>query len=334
MPILACDIVDAVNQHLNSFQTLRDVTFRCECAVNAGNSAVIFRVWYRGEDYALRCYQRRHPYLSEIYGDKLFIEEMEVCGERLDIVLVPWIEGESLSCFTGDWAFASRAFEELVKEMLSRKGWAHGDLSADNLIIDSEKMHYIDCDNNFVEALRGKKSLALGTPAYQSPLRQESDFDETIDHFSIALIAVALKALSHDKTLADRYPFLDGLLLDGAQVGKNNYEIFQHVEELLASKGEFATYRLARLLRYNPLRIDYLREILKPPTTTSTTLVSVKIGLAWGYCDEEGRVVIAPLFDEAFEFKSKYALVRVDKWWYRIDRRGRAMGRYDDKPKK
>lgn len=327
-------------------RSLRDVAFESdpdgEICYNAGNSAVVLRVLWRGERYALRCYRRHHPYLREIYGESYYPEELEVGDELLDVVLVPWVEGRSLSSIVERGGFDAKvlsdSFRHLAIEMLSRKGWAHGDLSADNLIVDDHnQMHYIDCDSNFVEALRGKRSVDLGTPAFQSPLRQSFYFKERVDHFSIALIYVALRAMSYDAGIYKGANISDGLVIDASQISIKGCKVLDDVRELLARSGDMVAYRLARILSYRPLYIDSLLEMLQFASDideghcdlSGEELSSFSNGLAWGYCDGEGNEKIPLLFDEAFEFRGEETLVKIASRWLYIDRRARIVAERD-----
>lgn len=49
-----------------------------------------------------------------------------------------------------------------------------------------------------------------------------------------------------------------------------------------------------------------------------------KAGL-WGYADEKGNTVIAPLWDEAFDFTDRTAVVRLADKYHMIDRRGKTV---------
>lgn len=70
----------------------------------------------------------------------------------------------------------------------------------------------VDYDGMFVPAMKGQKSPTIGTKDFSHPLRTVDDFDETIDDFALASIALSLKAISLKPSLLDEYGAADRLL--------------------------------------------------------------------------------------------------------------------------
>ena len=72
-----------------------------------------------------------------------------------------------------------------------------GDLKSDNIIVRPDgSLALVDYDGMFVPSMKGRKSPTKGTKNFSHPLRTVDDFDETIDDFSLASIALSLKAIS------------------------------------------------------------------------------------------------------------------------------------------
>ena len=68
----------------------------------------------------------------------------------------------------------------------------------------------------FVPAMKGQKSPTIGTKDFSHPLRTIDDFDETIDDFALASIALSLKAISLNPSQLDQYGASDRLLFSAA----------------------------------------------------------------------------------------------------------------------
>jgi len=77
--------------------------------------------------------------------------------------------------------------------------FAHGDLKPDNILVREDgSLVLVDYDGFYVPAMKGQEARELGSPDFRHPQRIPQDFDEHIDDFSIATIALSLKALSLD----------------------------------------------------------------------------------------------------------------------------------------
>ena len=70
----------------------------------------------------------------------------------------------------------------------------------------------VDYDGMFVPTMKGQKSPTIGTKDFSHPLRTVDDFNETIDDFALASIALSLKAISLKPSLLDEYGAADRLL--------------------------------------------------------------------------------------------------------------------------
>ena len=96
--------------------------------------------------------------------------------------------------------------------MLSQE-FAHGDLKPDNIIVREDgQLVLVDYDGMFVPAMKGQKSRELGSVDYRHPLRKEDVFNSSIDDFSIASIALSLKAISLKPELLNEFGAADRLL--------------------------------------------------------------------------------------------------------------------------
>lgn len=332
---------EGLTRRLGEIVLCRDAVGRPACAV--GNSAIVFRVCHEGRLRALRCFLRPMRHLREIYGERLFERELYLytsptTGEWVDVVLDEWIEGRTLreavhrAASDGDreqLAALAAAFDRLALAMVTDDR-AHGDLKPENLIVDpAGRLHPIDHDATFLPAFAGEPSPELGTAAYQHPARTAADFDERIDDYPAALISTALHALAENPTLWDRYGSSDGLLYTPQRIASD--PAYRETLALFEKRGMAVQYRIAQLLTAPTLRLFGLAELLaeavreKPAVRSGTEAETPELFVEngrWGYRTAE-RVVVAPLYDNGFDFTEGLAAVQLGGTWHYIDTAGR-----------
>ena len=136
-------------------------------------------------------------------------------GNRYPIVLMDWVEGETLfqwvqnQCRSGNAAAirVPRQQWPAVAAELSQEQIAHGDLQHANIMVTPKgELKLVDYDGMCVPALVGAECLELGTPPYQHPHRNDRlRLSLRLDDFSALLIYVALQALAADPALWGKY---------------------------------------------------------------------------------------------------------------------------------
>ena len=177
--------------------------------------------------------------------------------------------------------------------------------------------------------IRDRISPELGTAAYQHPARTAADFDERIDDYPAALISTALHALAEDPTLWDRYGSSDGLLYTPQRIASD--PAYRETLALFEKRGMAVQYRIAQLLTAPTLRLFGLAELLaeavreKPAVRSGTEAETPELFVEngrWGYRTAE-RVVVAPLYDNGFDFTEGLAAVQLGGTWHYIDTAGR-----------
>ena len=96
--------------------------------------------------------------------------------------------------------------------------------------------------------MKGSKSPTIGTKDFCHPLRTVNDFDETIDDFSLASIALSLKAISMKSTLLDIYGASDRLLFsENDYRNPSNSKVISALQELICDKDFCTLYSLFML---------------------------------------------------------------------------------------
>ena len=134
-----------------------------------------------------------------------------------------WIEGETMETYIADHYMDNYAMSMLCYRFCKMAAWlrsqpfAHGDIKPDNIMVRSDgTLTLVDYDGMFVPAMKGQKSPTIGTKDFSHPLRTIDDFDETIDDFALASMALSLKAISLNPSLLDEYGASDRLLFSAA----------------------------------------------------------------------------------------------------------------------
>ena len=99
-----------------------------------------------------------------------------------------------------------------------------------------------------MSSMKGCKSPTIGTKDFCHPLRTMDDFDETIDDFSLANIALSLKAISMNFTLLDTYGASDRLLFsENDYHNPSNSKVISALQGLMCDKDFCTLYSLFML---------------------------------------------------------------------------------------
>lgn len=233
---------------------------------SSGAFAVVFKMKdeQTGKCYALKCFTEeqegraeayRHiaeelefvdsPYITSVkYLEKEIFVDSNCEDEEFPVLLMDWIEGETMETYVAANYTDTHAMAMLCYRFCKMAVWlrsqsfAHGDIKPDNIMVRPDgTLTLVDYDGMFVPAMKGQKSPTIGTKDFSHPLRTIDDFDETIDDFALASIALSLKAISLDPSLLDQYGASDRLLFSAADyldLSKSN--TFTALQGLLADK--------------------------------------------------------------------------------------------------
>ena len=208
---------------------------------SSGAFAVVFKMKdeQTGKCYALKCFLEEQEGRAEAY--RLIADELDCidssyvtsvkylekeifvdssCEEdEFPVLLMDWVEGETMETYIANNYQDEYAMGMLCYRFCKMAAWlrsqpfAHGDIKPDNIIVRPDgTLTLVDYDGMFVPAMNGQKSPSVGTKDFSHPLRTVDDFDETIDDFALASIALSLKAISLKPSLLDEYGSADRLL--------------------------------------------------------------------------------------------------------------------------
>ena len=221
---------------------------------SSGAFAVVFKMKdeQTGKCYALKCFTEEQEGRAEAYRqiadelefansayitsvkylDKEIFVDSSCEEDEFPVLLMDWIDGETMENYIAENYQDNYAMAMLCYRFCKMAAWlrsqpfAHGDIKPDNIMVRPDgNLTLVDYDGMFVPAMKGQKSPTIGTKDFSHPLRTVDDFDETIDDFALASIALSLKAISLNPYLLDEYGAADRLLFsaeDYRDLSKSN----------------------------------------------------------------------------------------------------------------
>ena len=233
---------------------------------SSGAFAVVFKMKdeQTGKCYALKCFTEEQvgraeayrkiaeelefvdsPYITSVkYLEKELFVDSNCEDEEFPVLLMDWIEGETMETYIAANYTDTHAMSMLCYRFCKMAAWlrsqsfAHGDIKPDNIMVRPDgTLTLVDYDGMFVPAMKGKKSPTVGTKDFSHPLRTINDFDETIDDFALASIAISLKAISLNPSLLQTYGASDRLLFSAADyIDLSKSKTFTALQGLLADE--------------------------------------------------------------------------------------------------
>jgi len=241
---------------------------------SSGAFAVVFKMLDKrtGKYYALKCFTEEQegraeayrqiadelemvdsPYITSVkYMEKELFVDSQCEEDEFPVLLMDWVEGETMEAYIAANYHNQSAMSMLCYRFGKMAAWlrsqsfAHGDVKPDNIIIRPDgSLSLVDYDGMFVSSMKGSKSPTIGTKDFSHPLRTMDDFDETIDDFSLASIALSLKAISMNSTLLDTYGASDRLLFSEKDYrNPSNSKVISALQELMYDKDFCTLYSL------------------------------------------------------------------------------------------
>ena len=244
---------------------------------SSGAFAVVFKMKDEqvGKCYALKCFTEEQEGRAEAYrqiADELeFVDSSYItsvkyldkeifvdssCEEdEFPVLLMDWIDGETMENYIAENYQDNYAMAMLCYRFCKMAAWlrsqpfAHGDIKPDNIMVRPDgSLTLIDYDGMFVPAMKGQKSSTIGTKDFSNPLRTVDDFDETIDDFALASIALSLKAISMNSKLLDTYGASDRLLFSESDYRTpSSSKAISALQDLMCDKNFCTLYSLFML---------------------------------------------------------------------------------------
>ena len=244
---------------------------------SSGAFAVVFKMQDKrtGKYYALKCFTEEQEgradayrqiadeldmvdssYITSVkYMEKELFVDSQCEEDEFPVLLMDWVEGETMDAYIAANYHNQSAMSMLCYRFGKMAAWlrsqsfAHGDVKPDNIIVRPDgSLTLVDYDGMFVPSMKGSQSPTIGTRDFSHPLRTVDDFDETIDDFSLASIALSLKAISMKSTLLDIYGASDRLLFsENDYRNPSNSKVISALQELMCDKDFCTLYSLFML---------------------------------------------------------------------------------------
>ena len=244
---------------------------------SSGAFAVVFKMQDKstGKYYALKCFTEEQqgrseayrqiaaeldlldsPYITSVkYMEKELFVDSQCEEDEFPVLLMDWVDGETMEAYIAANYHNQSAMSMLCYRFGKMAAWlrtqsfSHGDIKPDNIIVRPDgSLSLVDYDGMFVPSMKGSKSPTIGTRDFSHPLRTVDDFDETIDDFSLASIALSLKAISMKSTLLDIYGASDRLLFsENDYRNPSNSKVISALQELICDKDFCTLYSLFML---------------------------------------------------------------------------------------
>ena len=244
---------------------------------SSGAFAVVFKMKdeQTGKCYALKCFTEEQEgragayrqiadelefvdssYITSVkYLDKEIFVDSSCEEDEFPVLLMDWIDGETMENYIAENYQDNYTMAMLCYRFCKMAAWlrsqpfAHGDIKPDNIMVRPDgNLTLVDYDGMFVPAMKGQKSPTIGTKDFSHPLRTVDDFDETIDDFALASIALSLKAISMNSKLLDTYGASDRLLFsENDYRNPSNSKVISALQELMCDKNFCTLYSLFML---------------------------------------------------------------------------------------
>ena len=244
---------------------------------SSGAFAVVFKMkdGQTGKCYALKCFTEEQEGRAEAYrqiADELeFVDSSYItsvkylnkeifvdssCEEdEFPVLLMDWIDGETMESYIAENYQDNYTMAMLCYRFCKMAAWlrsqpfAHGDIKPDNIMVRPDgNLTLVDYDGMFVPTMKGQKSPTIGTKDFSHPLRTVDDFNETIDDFALASIALSLKAISMNSTLLDTYGASDRLLFSESDYRTpSSSKALSALQDLMCDKDFCTLYSLFML---------------------------------------------------------------------------------------
>lgn len=266
---------------------------------SSGAFAVVFKMRdeQTGKYYALKCFTEEQEgraeayckiadelecvdssYLTSVkYLEKEIFVDSSCDEDEFPVLLMDWIDGETMESYIAENYQDNYAMAMLCYRFCKMAAWlrsqpfAHGDIKPDNIMVRPDgSLTLVDYDGMFVPAMKGQKSPTIGTKDFSHPLRTVDDFDETIDDFALASIALSLKAISLKPSLLDEYGAADRLLFSVNDYNKlckiNLWKKLSKIKNMEIKKLQTCLRLAENRQNYDNLLISCVKEPTKDTT--------------------------------------------------------------------
>ena len=182
--------------------------------MSSGNFAVVFKMYdpQAHKDVAVKCFLKEQEGRAESYqliaqelaytsssfltpfrylDKELFVESQSTNDEEFPVVLMDWVEGETLDRYIQSHLADPNALRLLAFQFSRLASWllsqpfAHGDLKPDNILVRSDgTLTLVDYDGMFVPAMEGTACARIRQSRLSPPSAHGRTLQRTHRRFS------------------------------------------------------------------------------------------------------------------------------------------------------
>ena len=323
--------------------------------MSSGNFAVVFKMKDVLTDrlFAVKCFIKDQEERGERYSKiteeleyvsssyilhvrylkrELFVNAAGCNVKEFPVLVMDWVEGQPLDAYLRQHINDKYELQMLAYRFCKMGAWllsqsfAHGDIKPDNILVREDgTLVLVDYDGMFVPSLEGEKANEMGSPDFQHPLRTEQDFDEHIDDFSIASIALSLKAIALNPLLYNQYGTADRLLFSAADYRDIGSSISLQTIVKLSSESELSILLgifFLSLAKNSLSSVSFRLLLLHEPEKPAIEVLSTKI------TDEERKNAIIDAYGAKYTADG-LKLIELPNVWtreYRIKEGTKVIG--------
>lgn len=315
--------------------------------MSSGNFAVVFKMKDIVTDrlFAVKCFIKNQEGRSERYAKiadelqyvsspyilhvrylerELFVDSANCDEEEFPVLVMDWVDGQPLDAYLRQHIDDTYGLQMLAYSFCRMGAWllsqpfAHGDLKPDNILVrDDGTLVLVDYDGMFVPSMKGETATETGSPDFRHPLRTEQSFNEHIDDFSIATIALSLKSIALDSQLYNKYAAPDRLLfsvVDYSDIGQSSaYQAIVRLSSdtdlslllslflLALSKNSLGSVSFRLMLLQEPVKP--IIEVLRTDITYEERKNAVEDTYCAKYTEDRLKIIRCPLYMSEYIIK-------------------------------
>ena len=210
---------------------------------------------------------------SPYFAKFSYVEDaLLVKGDLFPVVVMDWVEGETLKEYINDHIHDSGAITALAEQFKSmvhhfhQNNIAHGDLQHGNIMVKADgSLMTIDYDSMYIDELEGFPDVIKGLPGYQHPARlSNEDLIPELDYFSEVVIYLSLLVFAKSPALWNEYYEKEDLLFSKDDFeSSGSSELFRKLLKIGDTKISDLTEKLIDMLQVKDISdFSPLEEIL------------------------------------------------------------------------